>query len=199
MPFPKMKKHFHTVTFEDVGQPEESLRVRWTNADQTLGLVNFLVGTDVFLESPSTVSQVPDEQLMASLSMAAILGGSALAGTVEFADLYVNQETKYFQTIIGNVLLKSVTALPDELPKGTIFDLVFQKVGSASNTKTVRSDAWTISQYENRVDSGAHACYVIPGAIYKQFPSLKKSNLGSDGSQARLDMIDYIKNKAFWV
>lgn len=194
MPFPKLKKHF-TATFEDVGTPEEMLRLRWFNADGTPGVVNFRVGLDVFLESPTLVSQVPDEQLLASLSMSAILGGGVLPGTSEFNAAIVNQESKNFQTIIGNVLLKSLTLLPDELPKGTIYDCVFQKVGAASNTKLVRADAWSISQYENRVDSGAHSVYVVPGSIHKQF-ALKASELTLENRAA---IEEYVANKTYWV
>lgn len=198
MSFPKQVAIFN-AEFVDVGTPDEALRITWNYPTGNPGNHLFMVGTDIFLESPINMSQVEDEQLIASLSMAAILSGS-LPGTLEFIDSVTNQGQKYFQTIIGNATLKTVTPVIDSNvgPLGTVFDITFNKVGNANNTKTIRADAWNIAQYSNRVDSPAHSVYCVPGAVHKQF-GLKKSELGADQSATRQSIIDFIVAQKFWI
>lgn len=201
MGFPKYVK-IYTAQFYDVGESTENLRVSWNYPDypNNPGNHSFLVGTEIFLESPVNCSQVPDEQLMASLSMSAILSG-ALPGTSEFFDAVTVQDTKNFQTIIGDVKLKqNPTPVIDQSigPDGTVYDILFCKAAQVSNTKTVRTDAWNLSQYSNRVDSGAHAVYCVAGALHKEF-GFKKSQLGAAGSANRQAVIDFVAGRYFWV
>lgn len=205
MPFPKLVKPF-TAEFTNVGLSNESLRLTSTYPLGVSWERSFLVGTECFLESPNEIALVPDEQLIASLAMSAILAGEILPGTKEFKDAITNQDSKYFQTIVGDVRLKAESAgfynpnLVDDLtvgPEGTVFDVTFQR-GTTSNTKVVRIDAWSISQYGNRVDSVDHASYVVPGAIHKEL-NLKKSQLGAAESANRQAVIDFVASKAFWV
>lgn len=205
MGFPKLVKPY-TASFENVGTANERLKLQWTYPLGVYGAYQFLVGTDCFLEDPTLVSMIPDEQLLASLSMSAILAGEVLPGTGEFLDAVSSQGTKNFQTIVGEVRLKPETVSfrnpqpVDDLtigPSGTVFDIVFQK-GTGSNTKTIRTDAWSISQYSNRIDSVYHSVYVVAGALHKQF-GFKKSELGAAESQNRTDVINWISSKEFWI
>lgn len=205
LPKPKLVKPF-TANFVSVGTSEEGLRVSWNYPEGQQGEFTFRVGETCFLESPTDIASVPEEHLLASLSMAAILAGEAMPGTVEFLDAVTEQNTKNFQTIVGEVRLKPETSgfknpqPVDDLnvgPQGTVFDVVFQR-GTGTNIKTVRTDAWTLSQYSNRVDSVFHMVYVVPGAVHKQL-GLKKSQLGESDSANRLAVINFIQNQYFWV
>lgn len=206
MPFPRQLKVF-TATWGNIGDVDEELKIQWVDSFvPPLGLVpfngnqNLIVGTDCFLESPTSITQVPDDQLIASLSMNAILAGEILPGTTEYIDAVTGQGTKYFQTIIGNATSKSVTRVSDSFigPEGTVYDIEFQKVGQASNVKTIRMDAWTASRYENRVNFVPIPLMCIPGALHKQF-GLKKSQLGPADSANRNAIVDYIQNTYFWI
>lgn len=204
MAFPKYINPF-TATFINVGTSNERLRLTSTYPLGMFWERTFLVGTECFLEDPASstsLAGVPDEHLLASASMCAILAGGVLPGTQEFNAAIGDQSTMNFQTIVGNVKLKSNPVAVDDLtvgPPGTVFDLEFMRVGSSSNTKVVRSDAWTICQYDNRVDSVDHASYCVPGAIYKQFPTLKKSNLGEAESANRTAVSNWVASQRFWV
>jgi hypothetical protein len=206
MSFPRQLK-IYTASWGNIGDVDEELKVQWNdNFVPPLGLmptngnVNFIVGTDCFLESPTNMTQVNDEQLIASLSMNAILAGEILPGTSEYIDAVTGQGTKYLQSIIGNVTLKSITRVSDPVigPEGTVYDIEFQKVGQASNVKTVRMDAWAASMYSNRVNNVLIPIQCIPGAVHKQF-GFKKSQLGPAESANRNAVIDYIQNTYFWI
>jgi hypothetical protein len=202
--FPKQVKIF-TASFVDVGQTTERLRIFWT---YPLGVPNefyFTVGTQCFLEDPTDVNLVPDEQLLGSLSMSGVLSGSR-AGTTEWRASVTGQDTRNFQTIVGEVRLKPETSSflnpqpVDDLtigPAGTVYDVTFQR-GTGSNVKVVRTDAWSLSDYDNRVDSGAHAVYCVPGFLHKTL-GLKKSQLGAADSTNRQAVIDAVTNQYFWV
>lgn len=210
--FPKFVKPFlpangGNVTFENVGLSNEALRLTWTYPLGVFGARNFAVGTECFLESATNIADVPDEHLLASISMAAILAGEVLPGTQEFLDAILGQGTKNFQTIVGEVKLKVLSggapnpAPVDDLtvgPQGTVFDVTFQRTVLLSSIKTVRFDAWSLCQYSNRVDAVDNAIYVVPGAVHKQF-NLKKSQLGAAGSTNRNNVVDWIQNQGFWV
>jgi hypothetical protein len=205
--FPK-KVAVYTASFENIGQSNETLKIQWNypNSPANPGSRSYIVGIDCFLESPSDTSQVPDEHLIASISMMAILAG-ARPGTKEFIDAISNQDTAYFQTIIGSVKLKTSTdSVPNPMPvsdinygpTGTVFDITFLKQGTSTNMKVVRADAWSISDYDNRVDSAVHAVDCIPGAIHKGL-GLKKSQLGIVDSANRQAVIAFVAAQLFWV
>src|SRR5262245_61115186 len=141
---PKLVKPFHpdffgNVEFQNIGQPNEVLRLTWhyplvNGGPGVFGAKNFTVGTDVFLETPTDINLVSDEALIASLSMALILGGESLPRTTEFLEAIVNQDTKNFQTIVGEVRVKPETSnyknpvvVYDESvgKHGTVFDIEF--------------------------------------------------------------------------
>lgn len=195
-----------SVQWQNIGDPDMSMDVRWTEPDGSAGFKPFLVGSDVFLETPTLMAQVPDDQLLASVSMGAILGGGVLPGTKEFDELMgMNQVTKDFQTIIGNARIKSVARVPDNqlLPgqtPGTVYDLEFFKVGSATNTKTIRSDVWTISLYANRANSYALGVNAVPGFLHKEF-GFKASQVSGlvTGEANRLLVEAAVLGKAFWL
>ena len=203
--FPKYVKPY-SAQFVNVGQSDEKLRLTSTYPLGVFWEHYFLVGLECFLEDPTNVSSVPDEQLLASLGMSAILAGEILPGTVEYLAAVTQQDTKNFQTIVGEVRLKPETtsfknpvAVSDLTigPEGTVFDVVFQK-GTGTNTKTVRADAWSLSRYSNRVDNLDVACLVVPGAIHKAL-GFKKSQLGEAESINRQAVIDFIQGQRFWV
>lgn len=207
MAFPKQVAAF-TVSFDNVGQVDETLKVHWNYEFKPgqfqVGIKQFIVGTDCFLEDPAagnSLSTVSDEQLLAAVSMCAILAGEVLPGTTEFVTALGEQSTMNFQTVVGNVKFKQdPTPVTDPTvgPAGTVYDLLLTRVGSSTNTKLVRADAWTISQYSNREDSPVHAAPVVPGAIHKQF-GFKKSQLGAANSANRQSIINWVASQLFWV
>lgn len=207
MAFPKQVAIF-TASFDNVGASDETLKVMWnyeySPGNFAVGNKQYLVGTECFLESPSgstSMQNVTDEQLLASISMCAILAGEVLPGTTEFVTAIGEQSTTNFQTIAGNAKLKIdpvAVVDPNIGPLGTVYDLTFVRVGSSTNTKVVRADAWTICQYGNRVSSPAHTAPVVPGAIHKQF-DFKKSQLGAANSANRQSVIDWVASQKFWV
>jgi hypothetical protein len=188
------------ASWENIGDVDEELKITWVDDQGFPGVHHIMVGTDAFLESPVNTSQVPDDQLLCSIRMAAILGGEVLPGTQEYLDVVDNQGTRYFQTIIGNIKIKTVTSVVDATygPLGTVFDLEFQKVGAATNVKTVRTDAWTLSQYNNGSANYAYAACVIPGMLHKVH-GFKKSDLGASGSANRNAVIATIAAQKFWI
>lgn len=208
VPKPKLVKPFTVVNWQNIGIPgEERLRVGWTYPLGQTGEFSFLVGVDCFLETATDISSVPEEHILASISMAAILAGEVLPGTIEYLAAVTEQDTKNFQTIVGEVKLKAETSSfrnpnpVDDLnvgPPGTVFDIVVQRSALLSNTRTIRADAWTLSQYGNRIDSVGHMVYVIPGAVHKEF-NLKKSQLGPAESDNRNAVIAFINAQEFWV
>lgn len=205
VPKPKLVKPF-SANFTNVGSSEERLHLSWTYPLGVFGEFSFLVGTECFLETATDIASVPEEHLLASISMAAILAGEVLPGSVEYLDAVTEQNTKNFQTIVGEVRLKPEAVgfknpqPVDDLsigPPGTVFDIVFQR-GTGTNLKTVRADAWTLSQYGNRVDEIFNMVYVVPGAVHKAL-GFKKSQLGAADSANRQAVIDFIQAQYFWV
>jgi hypothetical protein len=205
MAFPKQVKPF-TCQFLNVGAPNEALRVSWTHPFGISDHFDFLVGSTCFYEDPSSsgsLALVPDEHFIASLSMMSILAGGLLIGTNEFKAAFQAQDTPYFQMAVGLVKLKDdpvlvgTTVTPEGL--ANLYNVTFYRNGQVNNTKTVEIDTFTGSQYSNRVDSCPHAVYCVAGAIFKQFPTMKKSNLGAADSQNRQDVIDWLPTKEFWV
>lgn len=207
MSFPKQVAIF-TASFDNVGQVDETFKVLWnyeySPGNFAVGNKQFIVGTECFLESPSgstSMQSCTDEQLLASISMCAILAGEVLPGTDEFVTAIGEQSTMNFQTVAGNAKLKIDPVLVSDTsvgPQGTVFDLTFVRVGSSTNTKVVRADAWTICQYSNRVDSPNHSAPCVPGAVHKQF-DFKKSQLGAANSANRQSVIDWVATQKFWV
>lgn len=197
--FPKYRAGF-TAEFENIGDPDEALRIRWTDDNQQPGNVTFIVGQDCFLESPTLVSQVPDEHLLSSIRMMAILAGEILPGTAEYLAAMGDQSTMNFQTCMGNVKIKTITAVDDLNvgPPGTVFDIEFMKVGASTNTKTIRADAWALSQYKDGDLNFAYAANCIPGMLHKVL-ALKKSQLGAAGSANRQAVIDQVAAQKFWI
>lgn len=207
MAFPKQVAIF-TASFDNVGASDETLKIMWNYeyapGNFAVGNLQYRVGTECFLESPTSptsISLVTEEQLLASISMCAILAGEVLPGTTEFVTAIGEQSTTNFQTIVGNAKLKiDPVAVVDASvgPLGTVYDLTFMRLGNTANTKVVRADAWTICQYGNRVDSPAHTAPCVPGAIHKQF-EFKKSQLGAANSTNRQSVIDWVASQKFWV
>lgn len=201
--FPK-KVTIFSVSWDNVGQEDEDMIVSWNYAagiPAPAGSKRFRVGTECFLESPTSITQVPEDQLIASLSMMAILAG-AIPGTKEFDDAVSNQSTMNFQTIIGTAKLKNPPEPVDDPtigPQGTVFDFTFQKSSAGTPTKVVRMDGWNASQYSQRVNSIPHMYHAIPGAIYKEFPTFKKSNLGAVDSANRQAVEAFLPTRFFWV
>lgn len=199
MIFPRYRAGF-TAQFENIGDPDEALRLLWTDDNNQQGNAVFTVGEHCFLESPLNASQVPDEHLISSIRMMAVLAGGILPGTQEYLNAVGDQSTMNFQTIIGNVKIKSVTAVLDALygPPGTVFDIEFVKVGSNNNVKTVRTDAWNLSDYKDGNLNFAYAANCVPGMLHKVL-GLKKSQLGAADSANRLAVLDAIANQKFWI
>lgn len=203
--FPRQLKIF-TASFENIGDPDEALKIHWNDAfvpplglNPPAGVKSFIVGTQCFLEDPTDIALVPEDQLIASLSMNAILSGQILPGTAEYIDAVTSQGTKHFQTIVGSATIDQVTRVSDPTvgPEGRVYDVRFKRVGSAP-TRLVRADAWALSQYANRVNLVSIANECVPGAIHKQF-GFKKSQLGAAGSSNRQAVIDFVANQYFWI
>lgn len=197
--FPKYKTGF-TAEWNAIGELDESLRVFWTDDNSQQGNVYFTVGTDVFLESPSNMSQVPEEHLLSSIRMSAILAGEILPGTQEYLVAMGEQSSMNFQCVIGNAKIKTITPVIDSNygPAGTVYDIEFMKVNASSNVKTVRADAWTLSQYNNGSNNFAYAANCIPGMLHKVL-GFKKSDLGAENSANRNSVISTIANQKFWI
>lgn len=207
MAFPRKVACF-SASFQNVGQVDEVLRVAWnyefSPGQFNIGQKQFLVGSECFLETPAdgaSMALVPDEQLLASVGMCAILAGEVLPLTAEFINALGEQSTANYQTIVGNVKFKvDPVAVVDANvgPLGTVFDLTFMRVGQSTNTKVVRADTWSICQYSNRIDSPAHSAPCVPGAIQKEL-AFKKSQLGSADSANRQAVIAFVASQLFWV
>lgn len=207
MTFPRNVAAF-TGVFENVGLPNETFKVSWNYPGPTnFGTKSFAVGSEIFLETPTNINDVPDEHLIASISMSAILAGEVLPGSSEFLASVLDQGNKNFQTIVGDVKLKlpasgqtNPTPVSDLTfgPDGTVFDFTVQRVALTSSFRTFRTDAWSISQYSNRVDLPEASVCCVPGAIHKQF-AFKKSQLGVAGSANRQSVIDFVAAQRFWI
>lgn len=202
--FPKLVAIFN-ANWIDAGLSEEYLRISWNYAGNA-GEFHFRSGQDIFLENPANTSQIPDQQLISSISMGGILAGKLLPGTQEYFNAMtidpsnILDQRRFFQTIIGDVQLKTVTPVDDlsQGPQGTVFDMTFNKKNSANNTKTIRTDAWTLSDYDNRVNAVPNMLHVVPGAVHTQF-GFKLSQLGAAGSANRQSVVDFIATRKFWV
>jgi hypothetical protein len=197
--FPRYRTGF-TASWNGIGDPDETLRVFWTDDMGQPGNVYFTVGTDVFLENPANMSQVPEDQLLSSIRMSAILAGEILPGTQEYLAAMGEQSSMNFQCIIGNAKIKTITSVLDSLygPPGTVYDIEFMKVNASSNVKTVRADAWALSQYNNGDSNFAYAANCVPGMLHKVL-GLKASQLGAENSANRNAVVDAIAVQKFWI
>ncbi len=191
--FPKYLAPF-TASWDNIGDVDEALKISWTYGASP-GVQTFIVGTHCFLEDATSILAVPDEHLIASLSMAAILAGEVNPGTQEFMDLMADQSTTNFQVICGNAKLKEVRPVGND---GITFDLDFYRVGTSSVIKTVQTDTAAVSKYFNRVDSCAHSVPCVPGALHKEF-ALKKSQLGAAESANRNAIVAWVAAQRFWI
>ena len=198
--FPLYKKGF-LATWQNIGEAgEESLDLEWLNPDGSRGTTSFMVGVDVFLEDTSNASDVPDDQITMCLSMASILAGGVLPGTQEYLDMLVNQESKFIQSIIGNLKVKTVEPYDDDpnAEEGLLWEIVVHKSGQANNTKAVIADMHQLADYDNRVNSFNHASLCVPGALHIEF-GYKMSDLGIEDSAERNAVISFIQTKKFWI
>lgn len=204
-----------TLTFEDKdtplvvenGQPTDGERLvaEWSDPDQGGAIIteSFYLDFHCLFNDVSLMSVVPDLQMESCLRMASILSG-ALPGTNEYFDMVTNQDTKNFQTSAGNMKLKTNGVVrvadgdlqPGETPART-YEITFQKVGSGSNTKVIRTDAWILGQYRDGQNRYAYAAQCIPGAIFKEFgTAYRQDNIDDTKRDA---ICDYINSKLFWV
>ena len=205
------------VRWEDIGDPlelqdgmpvgGESLVVRWKQPDGSTGEMKFYATHDIFLEDtdgaapPNShpLSNVPDCQLLACCSMAAILAGEVHPGTYEFLkQVASDQNDNNFETILGEAKLKSVSIVEEaDLPMGgtpgLFYDIEFQRTGQGSNTKTVRSDIVNISKYSNRSNIYDLSVSCVPGAVTREFGKKTVSDLGAAGSQLRNDIVAFVE------
>jgi hypothetical protein len=212
------------VFFTDIGEaleidqqnglPEagESLVVKWTNPETTQqSTLRFYHNFHIFLQTVAggvpgnsePISRIPDEQLLASCSMGAILAGEVHPGTYEFLNQVASdQNTKDFQTILLACKIKGVSLVNESqlAPEqyGKFYDIEFMRTGQSGNTKVVRSDIVEISKYINRASDFTLSVHCVPGAITTQFGKLITANLGASDSQTRLDIIDWVKNMRFY-
>ena len=197
------------IEFQD-GEPVggESLEVSWKEPDGTTGRKKFYVGHGIFLDLSGVASSeemelVPDDQLLACASMAAILAGEVHPGTKEFlTQIASEQNNKNFQTILNkDSKIKSVTDVPAaELQvgqsEGFFYDLEFMQVGQSADVKVVRSDIVAISKYEQRANSyQLSACCAAP-AVVQEFGV--NPDLGDESSQIRADIIAFLKDQRFY-
>lgn len=207
------------VTWRNIGDPlelrdnvptgGESLQVKWTEPDGSTSCKSFYVGVDLSLddngETPPDdypLANVPDEQFLASTSMAAILAGQVHPGTDEYLLKVPSQENELtFKTVLGDAKIKSITLVDTGDPNtdGSIYDVEYMRVDQPDNTKTVQSDALTLSQYENR--SGSHAISVncVPSAITAHFGKKTQADLGDAESTLRSDIVEWLKEQRFYV
>lgn len=210
-----------SVTFRDIGEAleidpssgfpnaGENIECRWIQPGGTIGLKKFYHKFDIFLETiagavpPNNhpLLNVPDEQLIACCSMAAILAGEVHPGTKEYlTQIASDQNDKNFETSLGEVKLKTVTIVNtgNQATDGNFYDVVFQRTGQGSNIKVVRSDVVSISKYQNRSNAYDISICCVPGALNRNFGKQTTSQLGGDGSQARLDIISFLETQRFY-
>lgn len=207
------------VIWRDIGDPlelqngipvgGENLECRFKQPDGSTGVKTFYVTHDIFLEASGggtppnnhPISNIPDDQLLACVSMAAILAGEVHPGTQEFlTQIASDQNNKNFQTILGDCKIKTVTIVDTGNPvtDGSFYDLEFQRTGQGSNTKTVQSDIVNISKYANRANSYQLSACCAAGAVTEEFGKKTVADLGSEGSQLRNDIADYLKDQRFY-
>lgn len=197
------------IEFQD-GEPVggESLEVSWKEPDGTTGRKKFYVGHDIFLDltgvaSNQEVALIPEDQLLACCSMAAILAGEVHPGTKEFlTQIASDQNSKNFESVIGkDIKLKSVVATDPSLlepgqSEGFFYDIEFMQVGQSADVKVVRSDIVGISKYAQRANSyQLAACCAAPAAV-REFGV--NPALGDETSQIRADIVDFLKEQLFF-
>lgn len=216
---PRQLKLFDPATggfarFIDIGEPlqiasgepigGEALEVRWLEPTGFLSIRKFFNNFDIFLEnnvSTAPISQIPDEQLLASVSMAAILAGEVHPGTKEFLEQVASdQNSANFQTILLDCKLKAAAVVNtgNPLTDGNTYDLTFMRLGQTSNTKVVQSDIISISKYVNRANTYAVSVPCVPGAVTKQFGKLKTADLGASDSAIRTDIVNFLQAQRFY-
>lgn len=223
---PRSLKLFHPsnngfAEFRDIGEAleidpssglpnaGEHLVVEWQEPGGTTGHKKMYAGFDIFLDNGSggtppnnhPISNIPDEHFISSCSMAAILAGEVHPGTKEYlTQIASDQNDNNFETILGEVKIKSVTIVDtgNQATDGNFYDIVFQRTGQGSNTKTVRADVVSISRYQNRSNSYAISACCAPGAVTREFGKKTISDLGSEGSQLRIDIINFLQDQRFY-
>lgn len=195
---PRFKKVFDSAIFRDIGSNDEVLEVNWTNPNGQPGTKSFSVGTEIFPDGALTLSQVPDEQLIASMSMAAILS-SSLPGTQEYlVNMGADQENDNFQSIAGPFKLDTVTPVdnPSLGGEGEVFSMNIKKT-SGNQSKAFDADVYTLSDYDTIKDNYDHVALVLPAALHAEF-GFQKADLGTSGSPNRTSVINFVLTKKFW-
>lgn len=206
------------VLWEDIGDPleltngeptgGEGLVVKWKEPDDTTAQKKFYKGHDIFIDmsgvpTAQEVAKIPDDQLLACCSMAAILAGEVHPGTKEFlTQIASDQNNKNFQSVIAkDIKIKSVTKvdagqLQQGQQEGFFFDIEFQQSGQSSDVKTVRSDIVNISKYSQRANSYQISACCAAAAVVAEFGV--NPALGSEGSQIRDDIVSFLKDRNFY-
>lgn len=195
---PKFNLKFDSAIFRDIGSVDEVLEVNWTNPDSSSGTKSFSVGTEVFFDGSALLTDVPDEQLLACLGMAAMLN-YATPGTKEFeVNMGADQEEENFQSFAGPFKLDSCRPV-DNLSLGNpgeVYELVVKKT-SGNQSKTFEADIFTLSDYDNVKNNFDQVALRLPAALHAEF-GFEKSDLGLSGSQNRTDVLNHITNTKFW-
>ena len=188
----KGRELIHSVQWQNIGEEDESLDVRFYQPDGSIGLMQFAVGADAFLENPNdqnAILAVPEDELVSCTSTACIIPG-IIAGSKEFERVHIDQGDKNFQTIVGDVKITGYS-YPDGDTTGLLIDVEYQKVGKATK-RTVQTDIHILSNYAQRRANYAMSMCCIPGALHREF-GYKKSDLGADGSTERQNVEAYLK------
>lgn len=188
---------FDSAVFRDIGSQDEVLELNWTKPNGQPGTMSFAVGTECFLNNPK-VADAPDDQLIACLSMAAMLS-SSIPGTYEYlTNMGADQEEENFQSIGGGFKIDTVSPVDNPAlgGEGEVYRIKVKRV-SGNDSKEFDADVRTLSDYDNVKDNFDHVALRVPAALHAQF-GYKKSDLGNSGSTERTNVINHIMNTKFW-
>ena len=167
---PKFRKIFDSAIFRDIGSVDEVLEVNWTKPNGQSGTKSFKVGSEVFFNGTATLSDVPDEQLLACLAMGAMLN-HAVPGTKEFkTNMGADQEVENFQSIAGPFKLDTVIAVDNPAlgGPGEVYSMKVKKT-SGNQSKIFDADIFTLSDYENVQADFDQVALRVPASLHANF------------------------------
>lgn len=182
------------------GDEDLSLEVQYYNSAGSIQVISFQTRNlgegnpgVICLPSGSTIADVNDEALAASLRMAAWIAG-AVPGSYEFAQTFevatAGENAKGFQTAAGTAEVQEVRIVSDAL-----VELDF-KIKGNSTIKTLQRGYAEFSDYAFQPST---QLWCICGSVKAQFPNYQHSYPGTALSVSqRQDILDYVSGLAVW-
>lgn len=197
-PFPVMRPGF-IQSAEWIGGPEDmTLEVAYQNLAGGLEVVSFQTKGEnpgeICVPSSNDLANLGPrgrDILVAHLRMACMVHGSAVPGSREFEDIWVNQSgSNYFQTALGTTKITAVTAVSD-----AECDITW-RVGTGPLFVT-RVGHGEINAYAYAPST---QLYVVPGSVKKQFANYVHDWPGTVLTQAQKDaIVDYVVALKPWI